>query len=94
MDESKSNTSYDSEESENTGSTEYEGNLVEGEVTPNFFKYTSAHKPVHVKICKSTSSTESLKTEQCRKDKNKWKIRVRLEPKLSKNSFVQNIRKR
>ena len=94
MDESKSNTSYVSEESDNAGSTEYEGDIVDGELSGNFFKYTSPHKSVHVKISNSSTATSSFHREQCEQQDKRWKIHVRLEPKLSKNHFVQHIRNR
>ena len=94
MDVSKSNTSYDSQESDNGVSTEYEGDIVDGELSGNFFKYTSPHKSVHVKISKSSTATSSFNREECEKQDKRWKIRVRLEPKLSKNHFVQHIKKR
>ena len=83
--------------SETTADDEYsdvKGQLVDGHVTKNFFKYTSLEMPVHVQVLKSSKATSKLETKKVEQTKNRWKIRVRLASKNSTCRFLQQIKNR
>ena len=94
MAESSSHTTVSSESIPEDEYSEVEGQYVDGNVTENFFQYTSPEKSVHVKVLKSSTPTSKIETKKLEPSQNRWKIWVRLASKNSTSTLMQQIKKR
>ena len=77
-----SDTSCDFLEDSEIEVGEFNGNVMDVTVSPNFIQYDSEERPVHIKVVQQGIDTKHVKTEDIIERTSKWwKLRIKLSDK-------------
>ena len=90
-----SDTSCDFLEDSEIEVGEFNGNVMDVTVSPNFIKCESEERPVHIKVVQQGIDTKHVKTEDITEHTSKWwELRIKLSDKRQNKMYMDRVKRR
>ena len=89
-----SDTSCDLLEDSEIEVGEFDGNIMDVTVSPNFIQYYSEERPLHIKVVEQGIDTKHVKTEDISECNSKrWKLRIKLSDKKINKMYMDRVKR-
>ena len=73
---------------------EFDGNVMDVTVSPNFIQYDSEERPLHIKVVEQGIDTKHVKTEDISERSSKrWKLRIKLSDKEINKMYMDRVKR-
>ena len=90
-----SDTSCDLLEDSEIEVGEFDANVMDVTVSPNFIQYDSEERPLHIKVVQQAIDTKHVKTEDITEHISKrWKLRIKLSDRKINKMYMDRVKRR